>query len=121
MRPPTYTKLLREAVKAARNENPTITGYEQLVGTPYKVRVESIRIRPTGGPCRAFAYWYSIVDSTNLVVFGAIDRADSFVSLANTWLAFRMMEQSSLENYAMEGWKVAQDEIAWRKNNQEAQ
>lgn len=109
--------LIREAVKAARIEDPTKIGREPLENTPFKVQVESVRIRPTGGYSRAFAHWYSLVDNTNRVVFGAIDRADSFVSMASVFIYFRLLDDTGLAAYANDGWKAAHDEICWRRNN----
>ena len=81
----TYTAALKDAVKTARKEDPRQIGRALVVGTEYTVRVESIRLMPRGGPQRAFAYWYSLEDKQGASI-GTIDRADSFISWANTYL-----------------------------------
>ena len=114
MRLPSYTKQLKAAVKLARIEDPSKIGRVLIEGTPYRVRVGSIRLMPRGGPQRAFAYWYSIVDDTDRVIFGAIDRADSFVSLASPWIACKLASVETLNAWAADGWKVAKDELEAR-------
>jgi hypothetical protein len=85
----TYTQQLKAAVKAARQQDPSIIGHAQVEGTNFYVTVFSVYIRPTGGACRAFAYWYKLSagPSTDyLALVGDMDRADSFIQAANKWL-----------------------------------